>query len=116
MNNVSLFMGIMIISVALSSFSQILLKKSALKTYTNKITSYLNPLVLTGYGIFFFCSLVSVFCYKYVHLSSGTVIDSLGYIFVPIFSYFFLNEKLSIKQIAGIFIIMMGFLIFTLCG
>lgn len=116
MDNITIFVAVMIVCVGLSSFSQILLKKSAMKTYTNKINAYLNPLVITGYGIFFICSLISVFCYKYVPLSSGTVIDSLGYVFVPIFSYIAFKEKLTAKQIIGICTIILGLLIFTVWG
>lgn len=116
MDNITLFVIIMIVCVGMSSFSQILLKKSATKTYVRKIDMYLNPLVITGYGIFFICSLISVFCYKYVPLSGGTVIDSLGYVFVPVFSYIAFKEKLTRKQIAGICTIISGLLIFTVWG
>lgn len=40
---------ILILSVVVASFSQILLKKSAQKTYRSIIYEYLNPYVICGY-------------------------------------------------------------------
>lgn len=116
MDKAAVFAAIMIVCVGLSSFSQILLKKSAMKTYPDRLRAYLNPLVITGYGIFFLCSLTSVFCYKYVPLSTGTVIDSLGYVFVPVFSYIAFKERLTLKQLIGICTIIAGLFIFTIWG
>ena len=44
---------ILILSVVVASFSQILLKKSAQKTYRSIICEYLNPYVICGYGMMF---------------------------------------------------------------
>lgn len=45
---------ILVLSSLISSFSQILLKKSAGKQYSSKLREYLNIPVMTSYGVFFF--------------------------------------------------------------
>ena len=54
---VAVFSCVFLVSVFISSVSQILLKKSADKTYDSKIKEYLNPLVIAAYGMFF-CSML----------------------------------------------------------
>ena len=44
---------LMVLSSLISSFSQIMLKKAAGRQYKNKLREYLNPTVITAYGIFF---------------------------------------------------------------
>ena len=43
---------LLLVSVFISSVSQILLKKAADRTYENHIREYLNPLVIFSYGMF----------------------------------------------------------------
>ena len=42
---------LLLVSVFISSVSQILLKKAADRTYENHIREYLNPLVIFSYGM-----------------------------------------------------------------
>lgn len=114
MNNVLVYAGIFILSVCISSVSQIMLKKSALKQYDSKIKEYLNPLVIIAYGIFFTSSLMTMFSYRYVPLSMGPILESSGYIFVSVLSCIFLKEKLSKRKLAGMSIILFGILVFSI--
>ena len=102
-----------LISVFISAISQILLKKSALKKYPDKIKEYMNLYVISAYLLFFLCTLLTVFCYKYVPLSVGTILQTAGYIFIPVLSYFFIKENIKLKQIIGIFIIIIGIVVFS---
>lgn len=104
----------MIASALISSFSQMLLKKSAQKTYPSKIREYLNPLVIIGYGMFFCCTLVSMYALKVVPLSMGSILSASGYIFVAILSYIFFKEKLTKKQLLGMALIIGGIVVYTL--
>ncbi len=115
-NGVLISCIIMLFCVAISGFSQILLKKSALKNYESKIKEFLNPYVIVGYSLFLFCTFVSVLCYKYVPLTLGTVIESTGYIFVPVLSFIFLKEKLNTKQLIGVIIVLIGVVLFAIGG
>lgn len=117
MNNMQLiFSLIFIVSVLISSNSQIMLKTSANKVYESKIKEYLNPTVIIAYGLFFLSTVITVFAYKYVPLSSGPILESFGYIFVAVLGYIFLKEKFSKKKIIGMGLILLGIFIFSLGG
>lgn len=114
MSQLAIYSGIMIISTLISAFSQILLKKSAQKTYPSKIKEYLNPLVIIGYGLFFCCTLITLYALKVVPLSMAPILEASGYIFVAILSYIFFKEKLTKKQLLGMILIIGGIVIYTL--
>lgn len=105
---------IMIFSGMLSSFSQILLKKSAIRKMDSVIKEYVNPYVITGYAITAICMILTMFGYRGVPLKYGAVLESLVYIYIMILSKFILGEKLSKRKIVGNVIIMMGVIIFSL--
>lgn len=114
MSDLFIYSCIMIASTLISSFSQILLKKSAQKTYPSKIREYLNPLVIIGYAMFFFCTLISLYALKVVPLSMAPILEASGYIFVAILSYIFFKEKLTTKQLLGVALIIGGIVVYTL--
>ena len=109
-----IYSGILIISVIVSSVSQLLLKMSAKKTYPSKIREYLNPYVIIGYGLFFGCTLISMLALKVVPLSMAPVLEATGYIFVSALSYLFLKEKLTVTQFIGIALILIGIVVYSL--
>ena len=104
---------ILLIAVLISSVSQLLLKLSARKEYPSKIKEYLNPLVLSGYGLFFGCTLISMIALRVVPLSMSPVLESMGYIFVALLSFVFLKEKLSVRQIIGMALILIGIAVYS---
>lgn len=108
-----MYILLFLVSVFISSVSQILLKKSANRKYDNKIQEYLNPRVIIAYGIFFISSLMTVLAYRFVPLSFGGILESSGYIFVTVLGYTFLNERVNRKKIVGLFIILVGILVFN---
>ncbi|MCR5544170.1 MAG: DMT family transporter [Eubacterium sp.] len=105
---------IMIVSGMLSSFSQVLLKKSAEIKKDSVIKEYLNPYVITGYGITAFCMILTMIGYRGVPFKYGSVLESLTYIYIMILSKIFLGEKLTKKKIIGNLIIVAGVIIFSL--
>ena len=114
MNNVLMFSGIYILGVFVSSIAQILLKKSANIERENKLKEYLNFKTIFAYGIFFGATLCTLFAYKFIPLTMGTVLETTGYIFVTILSYFLLKEKITKKKLIGLVIIIIGVLIFSI--
>ena len=114
MKDLAVYSLIMLVSVLVSSVSQIMLKKSAQKKYSSKIKEYLNPLVIIAYGLFFGCTLISMYALKVVPLSMGPVIESAGYIFVALLSFLFLREKLTKRQLIGMVLIITGIIVFSL--
>ena len=114
MNNVLIFSGIYILGVFVSSIAQILLKKSANIERESKLKEYLNFKTIFAYGIFFGATLCTLFAYKYIPLTMGTILETTGYIFITILSYIFLKEKISRKKLIGLIIIIIGILIFSI--
>ena len=100
--------------VFISSLTQILLKKSAVRTYPEPSRRYLNPGVLSAYFILFGVTLLTAFAYRGIPLKAGPVLQSSGYIFIALLSRFFLGEKLSSVQWKGIFLIIVGIFVFHL--
>ena len=111
-----IFSGVFLFSVLISSISQILLKKSADKTYDSRLKEYLNPLVIIAYGMFFCSMMITMYCYRYVDVSAGPIFESAGYIFVGVLGYIFLKEKFTAKKIVGMLLIMLGIVIFSFGG
>lgn len=119
MNNdtmVLIFSGVFLLSVLISSISQILLKKSADRTYDSRLKEYLNPLVIIAYGMFFCSMMITMYCYKYVDVSAGPIFESAGYIFVGVLGYIFLKEKFTAKKIIGMLLILLGIVVFSFGG
>lgn len=114
MNELFLFSCIFVLSVLISSISQVMLKKSANKTYDSKIKEYLNPLVIIAYVMFFGATLITMFAYKVVPLSFGPILESSGYIFVAVLGFIFLKERFTAKQIIGMVLILAGIALFSL--
>lgn len=101
-------------SVLVASFSQILLKKSAQKTYTSVIREYLNPFVIAGYGLMLFSTVLTVMAYKGIELKNGAVIETLGFPVVMVLSRFFFGERITKKKLLGNSLILIGMLVFYL--
>ena len=114
MNEKILFALIFVAGVFISSVSQILLKKSAEREYPSKIREYLNVRVILSYMIFFGATLCTILAYTRIALSLGPILESSGYIFVAVLSRLFLKEKISLKKMIGLSIIIIGIVIYAL--
>ena len=112
----SKYFAIMILSGVLSSFAQVLLKKSAQKEKDSIIKQYLNIYVIAGYGITAFCMILTMIGFKGVPFKFGAVLESLTYLYIMILSRLLLGEKLTKKKIIGNLIIVLGVIIFSLGG
>lgn len=111
--NKTIAVFLLFVAVFISSISQIILKKSANKDYNSFIRSYLNLRVICAYGIIFAAVLIDLFAFKYVPVSVVPVIESSSYFFIIILSRIFLHEKLTLKQIIGVSIIMIGVFLYV---
>ncbi|MEG0310887.1 MAG: EamA family transporter [Eubacterium sp.] len=113
MNNTVLYTIIFLVSVFISSVSQIILKKSAQKKYENVLKEYLNPMVIGAYTIFLISTFLTTFAYKSVPLSFGPVLESTGYIYIAILGALILKEKMSKRKILGNGLIIIGIMVFA---
>ena len=100
-------------AVAVAGFGQVALKRAAMEQGRSLLWQYTNGYVLLGYALML-CSMgmVSV-AYRGVPLRTGPVLDSLGFLFVPVLSMVFFSEKISRLKILGFFLIISGILIFV---
>ncbi|MBR2671090.1 MAG: EamA family transporter [Oscillospiraceae bacterium] len=106
------YIWFIVLSVLVASFSQILLKKSATKEYPNRIREYLNPYVITGYGMMVVSTVLTVIAYTRVDFKNGPIIESAGYVIVLILSRMFFKEKITTKKFIGTVLIIIGIVIF----
>jgi small multidrug resistance pump len=102
------------VSVLLASFSQLLLKKSALKDYGSFWREYLNWRVILAYVLLFISLIATVFAYRGVPLSLGAVFESLGYVYILILSSIVMKERVTFQKVTGNILIVAGVLVATL--
>lgn len=114
MSELVIYGGIMLFSILISSISQIMLKKSAQKTYPSKLREYLNPIVMIAYILFFGCTFITMYSLKVVPLSMSPILEASGYIFVAVLSFIFLKEKLTKRQLLGMALIVIGILVYSI--
>ncbi len=74
----------------------------------------MNPTVITAYLLFFCSTLITIIAFKYVALSMGPVLETLGFVFVAILSYLVLKERVSKRVFIGMLLIVAGVFIAAL--
>ncbi len=102
------YIAVFLLSVLISSVSQIILKTSADRRYPSKVKEYFNGRVIAAYVIFFASSLLTVLAYRGVPLSMGPVLETTGYLWVTILGHLILKEKVNIRKILGLAVIVLG--------
>lgn len=105
---------LLLISVLISSVSQILLKKSALKKYPSKLAEYLNAFVISAYALFFLSTILTMLSLRQVPLSMQPILESASYVYISVMGYFFLKEQFSRRKILGIGLIILGIFVYSL--
>ncbi len=109
------FYALLILGIFASSCSQILLKKSADMKHRSWIGSMLNWRVITAYLIFFSSLFINITAMgNGVEMKELPIMESLGYVFVPILSYFFIGEKITKRVCLSIALILLGIYVFYL--
>ena len=105
---------ILLFSVFISAFSQVLLKKSALRTYCSFWREYLNVYVLSAYAIYFLAVFLDLLALKKVPVSFVPVAEASSYVFVLLFGRIFFNETFSKRKILAMGLILLGIIIFVI--
>ena len=108
------YAALLLLGVFISSISQVMLKKSALKTYDSKIKEYLNPLVIVAYILFVGTTFLSIFAYRGIPLSMGPILEATSYIYVTIFGIVFFKEKMSKKKWIALVLIITGIALYSI--
>lgn len=107
------YAAFLLLSVFVSSISQVLLKKSAMEKHGSVIEEYLNPKVIIAYAIFFGATFLSMYAYKGIPLSLGPVLEATGYFYVTFFGARFFGEKVTKRKIAALALIILGIAVYT---
>lgn len=108
------YLIIYLLSIFLSSISQVLLKKAALKEHKNFISEYTDLRVIGGYFLFIMCTFLTMIAYKGVPLNFGPVIEATGYIYITFFGVVIFKEKLNFRKMISLFLVVIGIIIFAM--
>lgn len=112
MGNKWIFILFLIANCFLSAFSQVLLKKAALKTESSLVRQYLNLYVMCGYAFFFVVLCVNVFLLKHLPLSVlNPVAEALPIALSFVVGWLFFGENLSKRKICGGVLIVAGIVV-----
>ena len=104
---------LVILSVLAAAGAQMLLKQGARKEYPSFLRQYLNPWVISGYGIMGASLLLNIFCLGHgVQVKEVSIIESLSYLFVPVLSWFIFKERITWRKAGAIAVIMVGEVVF----
>jgi len=98
----------------ISAVSQVMLKKSAEKTYESRLQEYLNPLVAGAYLIFVLATFCSIYAYKGIPLSLGPVLETTSYVYVTWFGVRLFGEKLTKRRVLSLILIIAGIVVASL--
>lgn len=101
--------------VLVCSLSQLLLKTSARKKHRSPIFEVVNPYVMVSYLIFAAALVTNIWAMsRGVQLKEVALLESLGYVFVPLFAFLFLKESISKRTICAMLMILSGIIVFYL--
>lgn len=104
---------IVILSVMAAAGAQMLLKKAATIHYPSLWRQYVNPWVIGGYAIMGLAMLANIYAMsKGVQLKEVGIIEALSYLFVPCLAFMLFKEKLTIRKVCAIAIIIGGVILF----
>jgi len=109
-----LYGGILVLGTLISSVSQVMLKKAAMKDYDSPLREYLNPWVIGAYVLFLLSTLMSILAYRGLPLSMGPVLEATGYLFVTAFGVWLFGEKLNRRKALALALIIGGIVVSAL--
>lgn len=116
MDQVSYFYYLVVFGIFACACSQLLLKTSADKERGRGIVAaILNWRVILAYTIFFGSLFINITAMsKGVNLKDLPILESLGYIFVPLLSFAVLKEHISLRTLVSMLFIISGVCVFYL--
>ena len=91
------YYGFLLAGVLAASFSQVLLKKGAMRTWSSFIREYLNPWVIGGYFLLLGSTALNICGLRGLSFLNGPVMESFGYVFVLFLSRLFFGERITVS-------------------
>ena len=113
-NRTIIYSCILLAGVFISAISQVMLKKSAMKSYDSKLKEYLNPMVISAYLMFVGTTFLSIVAYKGIPLSMGPILEATSYIYVTFCGVRIFKEKLNEKKILALVLIIIGIVLYAI--
>ena len=110
------YVAVYLFGVFISAVSQVLLKISANRKHESAVREYANPLVIGAYAMFLLSTLMTVYAYREVPLSLGPVLESTSYLYVTAFGALIFKEKVTVKKLVALVLIVGGICVFALLG
>lgn len=111
-----LYSCVLLLGVFISAISQVMLKKAAMKKHDSVIKEYLNPLVIFAYVLFVGTTFLSILAYKGIPLSMGPILEATSYIYVTIFGVTIFKEKMNLKKVVALGMIIVGIVVYAIIG
>ena len=108
------FAALNLLGVFISAVSQVMLKKSASREHGSVVREYLNPLVIFAYALFVGATLLSVLSYRGIPLSMGPILDATGYLWVTLFGVLIFRERMSVRKLVALALIILGIVVYAL--
>lgn len=106
---------IALLGTLLTGASQTLLKVGARRAKGKPwFRLYGQPMVVFAYTLFLVTMLLNLSAYSVLPLKFATALLPFNFIFVGLFSWAFLGEHLTHRQMAGVGLILLGVLVFNL--
>ena len=113
---INIFFLFMLLSEFIAASSQMLLKKSAQKEYPSVIREYMNPLVISGYGLLVVSMVITIFCYGGLGYMGVVVMEPMNYIIVMVMARIIFKEKITTRKLIGVALIVCGIAVFYAVG
>lgn len=109
-----LYSALVLLGVLISTASQVILKKRSSVKSDSIIKEYLNLPVIIAYAMFFGATLLSVAAYTVIPMTLGVILESTSYIFITAAGVIFFKEKVSIRKLGALCLMITGIIIFSL--
>jgi drug/metabolite transporter (DMT)-like permease len=104
---------IVILSVLIASFAQMLLKKGAALPHESFIGEYLNRWVIGGYALLGLSLIANIFAMSHgIQVKDVSIIESLSYLFVPLLSLLLFRDRIGWRKWVAIAVILAGVFLF----
>lgn len=105
---------IALLAVLLTAISQVLLKFGARRAGSAAWMLYFNGYTLTAYVSLVTVTLMNLYAFRVIPLKAAVVLLPLTLLLVGIFSFLFLHERFTRKQVVGAILILAGLAVFNL--
>ena len=102
----------LVLSIILTSFSQLLLRIGAKKA--DKELTIFNLYTVLGYALFLVVMLLMIYAMQKITLRTAMALNSITYILTPIVAHYFIKDDLTKSMLFGSSIIIVGIVIFYL--